>query len=143
MLGAAPLLEKQLPGIVIDCKIGRQMSQASEIVNQLRVDGKLGNRLIIQLGTNGSFPTNKLDSLLRSLEKIEHILLINTRVPRPWEDEVNTALSEVGAKYKNVTLIDWHTASRNKDSYFYEDGVHLTSEGAEQYASLLIDAMKP
>ncbi len=143
ILGAAPLLEKQLPGIVIDCKIGRQMSQASEIVNQLRVDSKLGHKLIIQLGTNGAFPANKLDALLRSLEDLEHILLINTRVPRPWEDEVNTTLSEVGAKYKNVTLIDWHTASRNKDSYFYEDGVHLTSEGAEQYASLLIDAMKP
>ncbi|WP_127581869.1 acyltransferase family protein [Paenibacillus koleovorans] len=143
LLDVAPYLEKLLPGIVVEGKIGRQMAQASSIVDQLKSEGRLGNRVIIELGTNGAFSKKQLESLLHSLCDVQQVLLVNTRVPRPWEGEVNTMLAEVADHYANTKLVDWHSASENKDSFFYSDGVHLNKDGAQYYASMLADAMDP
>ncbi|MFE5321527.1 hypothetical protein ACFQ88_22725 [Paenibacillus sp. NPDC056579] len=143
MLDIEPYLEKFLPGIVIDGEVGRQMSQAKDIVAQLKANGKLGDVLLLQLGTNGTFSEKTLVSLLQSLEDVRQIVLVNTRVPRPWESDVNAILSKTAAKFSNVTLVDWYTASANKDTYFAPDGVHLGAEGAKAYASLVAGAVKP
>ncbi|MFM1652114.1 acyltransferase family protein [Brevibacillus sp. B_LB10_24] len=143
MLDVAPYLEKLLPGIVVDAKIGRQMSQAPEVVAKLKAEGKLGNRVIIELGTNGSFTKNQLMSLLHSLGDPEQIILVNTRVPRPWEGVVNSTITEVAALFPHITLVDWYAASAGKSSFFEPDGVHLNHEGAQFYASLLAKAIAP
>lgn len=143
MLDVAPYLEKLLPGIVIDAKIGRQMSQAPDVVEKLKAKGLLGNRVIIELGTNGSFSKKQLEKLLQSLGGVEQIILVNTRVPKPWESVVNAALAEVAASYPHTSLIDWYTASAGNSSYFYNDGVHLNPEGSKVYAALLAKAVRP
>ncbi|WP_240159714.1 acyltransferase family protein [Paenibacillus aceris] len=141
ILDAAPFLEKNLPGIVIDGKVGRQMVQAQEVVNQLKANGKLGNCVIIELGTNGAFNSEELRTLLSSLSEVQQIFLVNTRVPRKWQDTVNSALKEVAAEYRNATLIDWYSASQGKENFFTKDGVHLQQEGAKFYADLVTKAM--
>ncbi|WP_019120411.1 acyltransferase family protein [Brevibacillus massiliensis] len=143
LLDVAPYLEKLLPGIVIDAKIGRQMSQAPEVVAKLKAEGKLGNRVIIELGTNGSFTKNQLISLLQSLGDPQQVILVNTRVPRPWEGVVNSTITEVAALFPHITLVDWYAASAGKSSFFAPDGVHLNREGAQFYASLLAKAIAP
>ncbi len=142
ILDASPYLEKYLPGIEIDGKVGRQMYQAQSVVNQLKVEGRLGNRVIIELGTNGSFSTKQLQELLTSLEDAKQILLVNVRVPRKWQDTVNIDLKTVAAEFPNTTLVDWFSASKGKNSYFSEDGVHLTEEGANYYASLISEVIQ-
>lgn len=142
ILDAAPYLEKFLPGIVIDGKVGRQMSQAQEVVDHLKTSGKLGSRIIIELGTNGPFNTKQLRELLTSLGDVQQIVLVNTRVPRKWQDTVNSALMEVAEDFHNVTLVDWYSSSEGKNTYFYDDGVHLKREGAEYYASLIAKAVQ-
>lgn len=137
MLDIAPHLEKLLPGIAVDAKIGRQMSQAPGVVTDLKENGQLGKIVIIELGTNGSFSEKQLLKLLQSLGDVDHIILINARVPKPWESVVNETLASVAATYPNATLIDWYTASAGKDSFFYKDGVHLNSEGSQFYAQLV------
>uniref|UniRef100_UPI0035933BE1 acyltransferase family protein n=1 Tax=Paenibacillus polymyxa TaxID=1406 RepID=UPI0035933BE1 len=142
ILDAAPFLEKQLPGIVIDGKVGRQMSQAKDVLDGLRAQGKLGNKIIIELGTNGVFNRSQLKSLLASLQDSRHIYLITTRVPRGWQNTVNDNLREIAGEFQNVRLIDWYSASENRNDLFYDDGVHLKPEGAQYYASFLMDAIK-
>ncbi|GMX63208.1 acyltransferase family protein [Paenibacillus elgii] len=142
LLGTAAQLEKQLPGIVIDGKVGRQLSQAQEVVDRLRSKGKLGSRIILELGTNGAFSKKQLESLLHSLADAEQIVLVNTRVPRPWEGTVNDMLKEASGRLANTTLVDWHAASAGKASFFAADGVHLNAAGAEYYASLLAKAVR-
>jgi len=137
ILDAQPYLEKWLPGIVVDGKIGRQMSQATGVVESLKASGKLGDRIIIELGTNGSFNSKQLRKLLDSLSDAKEIWLVNTRVPRKWQDTVNSALKKAAGDYDNVKLIDWYTASKGRDSFFYKDGVHLKPSGADYYAKLL------
>ncbi|KPV58179.1 acyltransferase [Paenibacillus sp. A3] len=143
LLGTAAQLEKQLPGIVIDGKVGRQLAHAQEVADRLRSKGKLGSRIIIELGTNGAFSKKQLESLLHSLADAEQIVLVNTRVPRPWEGTVNDMLKEASGRFANTTLVDWHAASAGKASFFAADGVHLNADGAEYYASLLAKAVQP
>ncbi|USG68268.1 acetyltransferase [Brevibacillus ruminantium] len=143
MLDIAPYLQDLLPGITIDGKVGRQMSQAKEVIDQLKSKGRLGDVVIIELGTNGTFSEKTLVTLLHSLENVQQIVLVNTRVPRPWERDVNSTLEEAVKQFSNVTLVDWYSASAGKDSYFTQDGVHLIEEGAKAYASLVAEAIKP
>lgn len=141
MLDVAPELERLLPGILIDGKIGRQMTQAQAIVNSLKEQGRLGNTVVIELGTNGAFSEEQLNSLLTSLKDVERIILINTRVPRTWQDKVNADLKQAALNTPNAVLVDWYSASKDRDSLFSPDGVHLTPEGSKYYAALLSQAI--
>ncbi|WP_430353573.1 SGNH/GDSL hydrolase family protein [Viridibacillus arvi] len=141
IVGVAPYLEELLPGILVDGKVGRQMIQAEETVKQLQTEGKLGGKIIIELGTNGLFNSNQLRNLL-SLLSDKQIFIVNTRVPREWENTVNNTISEVAPEFKNTTIIDWYVASEGKENYFYQDGIHLKPEGAKFYASLILKAIK-
>jgi hypothetical protein len=118
------------------------MSQAEDVLDGLRAQGKLGHKIIIELGTNGVFNQSQLKSLLASLQDSRHIYLITTRVPRGWQNTVNDNLREIAGEFQNVRLIDWYSASENRNDLFYDDGVHLKPEGAQYYASFLIDAIK-
>ncbi|MED1011542.1 acyltransferase family protein [Bacillus mycoides] len=137
MIDIAPYLKNTFPNIRIDAKIGRQMSQAIPAVEQLKNEGNLGSNVIIGLGTNGAFTKEQLASLIEVIGNEHKIILINTRVPRPWESLVNEKLKEAASSYKNVVLVDWYSASAGNKAYFEPDGVHLTKIGAEAYAALV------
>ncbi|NUC20339.1 acetyltransferase (plasmid) [Bacillus mycoides] len=137
MIDITPYLKNTFPNIRIDAKIGRQMSQAILAVEQLKNEGNLGSHVIIGLGTNGAFTKEQLASLIEVIGNERKIILINTRVPRPWESLVNEKLKEAASSYKNVVLVDWYSASAGNKAYFEPDGVHLTKIGAEAYAALV------
>lgn len=137
MIDITPYLKNTFPNIRIDAKIGRQMSQAIPAVEQLKNEGNLGSNIIIGLGTNGAFTKEQLASLIEVIGNERKIILINTRVPRPWESLVNEKLKEAASSYKNVVLVDWYSASAGNKAYFEPDGVHLTKIGAEAYAALV------
>lgn len=141
MLDAAPFLEKMLPGIVVDGKVGRQMRQAGETVDRLKAQGRLGDRIIIELGTNGPFNKRQLKSLLQSLGSDKRVLLVNTRVPRQWEAAVNRDIAEVANEFSNAAVVDWYSASKGNNGFFSRDGVHLNSSGSEFYATLLVKTL--
>ncbi|MFD3445911.1 acyltransferase family protein [Microbacteriaceae bacterium 4G12] len=142
MIDVSPYLKNAFPTITIDAKIGRQMSEAIATVDRMKKEGTLGNQVIIGLGTNGAFTTEQITSLIQSIGKERKIVLVNTRVPRPWESVVNNKLKEAAANSSNVTLVDWHSASAGKKAYFEPDGTHLKKAGAEAYASLVVKQIK-
>lgn len=142
ILGAEPYLKKNFPGIIIDGELGRQMNQAQDVVNRLKAEGKLGSCVIIELGSNGPFKLEQFRTLLTSLGDVRQIVIINTRVPKRWQDTVNADLAKAAAEFPKATLVDWYAASQGQDSYFYKDGVHLSPQGAEYYASLISNAVK-
>ena len=141
MIDITPYLKNTFPDIRIDAQIGRQLSKAIPVVEQLKNEGNLGNYVIIGLGTNGVFTTEQLVSLIKLIGNEHKIIFINTRVPRPWESIVNERLKVTVTKYPNVTLVDWYAASAGKKDYFAPDGVHLTNVGAEAYAVLVAKAV--
>ncbi|OOL11159.1 acetyltransferase [Bacillus cereus] len=141
MIDITPYLKNTFPDIRIDAQIGRQLSKAIPVVEQLKNEGNLGNYVIIGLGTNGAFTTEQLVSLIKLIGNERKIIFINTRVPRPWESIVNERLKVTVTKYPNVTLVNWYAASAGKKDYFAPDGVHLTNVGAEAYAVLVAKAV--
>ncbi|MGD0311200.1 MAG: acyltransferase family protein [Acidimicrobiales bacterium] len=141
MVDAAPYLQQSLPGIDIDAQVGLQLDQVQAVVSQLRSEGVVGNRLIVELGTNGPYSADQLVELLNSLGPMHRIVLVNTHVPRPWQQQVNATIASVAQTYPNTVVVDWNTASAAYPQYFYPDGVHLDPAGAKYYASLIIQAL--
>ncbi len=141
MIDAAPYLQRLLPGITIDAVVGRQLYQTPAVIAELKEHGQLGSRVILELGNNGPYSRAQLISLLRSLNGAKEILLVNTRVPRPWQDQVNRLLASVVKTYPNAVLVNWYDASQGHANFFYPDGVHLDPQGASFYASLLADTL--
>ena len=113
MVDAAPYLKEMLPGIVVDAQVGQQLYQVQAEVPQLKSAGDIGDRLILELGTNGYYSVTQLDNLLTSLGPMTKIVLVNTRVPQPWEQPVNQTIATVAQSHPNVTLVDWYDDSAN------------------------------
>lgn len=143
MVEVGPELKKLFPDIVVDGKIGRQMYQAPQIVKNLKDQGTLGNTVIIELGANGAFTEKQFTDILELLGGDRQIVIINTRVPKPWESVVNQVLAQAAADAPNIKLVDWYSASNGHNEYFYADGVHLKEAGAQAYAALVADAVNP
>ena len=55
MIDAAPYLRQLLPGITIDAIEGQQLYELADEAPKLRAEDAVGNRLILELGTNGPF----------------------------------------------------------------------------------------
>lgn len=142
IIGVEPYLKEVLPKIVVDGKEGRQMSQARDVIDKLQAQGKLGDQIILELGTNGPFKKQQLRSLLESLSDKEQVLLVTTRVPKDWQDAVNANIQSVADEFSNVDVVDWYAASKDKADYFYQDGVHLKPDGSRYFASLLVEALQ-
>ncbi len=141
MLDAKPYLKELLPGINVQGKVSRQLYEAPALVAQLKAKGTLGNRIIVELGTNGPFTRGQLVSLLKSFGNVKRIVLVNTRVPRPWQNVVNQTIAQVAKTFPNTTMVNWYADSAGKNAYFYPDGVHLNPTGAQVYAKLLANAV--
>ncbi len=142
MLDAKPYLQRMLPGINVQGKVGRQLYKTPPLIAKLKQAGTLGNRVIIELGTNGSFTRSQLVSLLRSLGPVKRIVLVNTRVPQPWQNVVNQTLAQVAKTFPHTVLVNWYRDSANHNSWFYSDGVHLVPVGAQHYARFLVKALE-
>lgn len=142
MIGIEPYLKEKLPEITVDGKVGRQMSQATKVIHDLNAQGKLGEQIVIELGTNGPFNKEQLRSLLQSLADAKRVILVTARVPKGWEDTVNRNIKEAAEEFSNTTVLDWYAASAGKDDYFYKDGVHLKPDGGRYYASLIVEALQ-
>jgi hypothetical protein len=142
LINPAQYLKKSYPNININAKVSRQMRDANSIITGLKSANQLGTIVIIELGTNGPFPKKTLTDLINTIGKDKKILLVNTRVPRPWESDVNKMLANVSKKYSHTAIIDWYVTSAGHSEYFVKDGVHLKPEGAKAYALMIEKAIE-
>ncbi|MGE6516680.1 acyltransferase family protein [Lysinibacillus sphaericus] len=141
MIDIATSLHKVYPNITIDGKIGRQVSQAVKLSPNYASFNQPNNAVIIQLGTNGYFSNDQMETLLGAFSNAD-IYLVNTRVPRSWEGKVNKALLQKAQEHDNITLIDWHAAASNHPEFFAPDGVHLEQKGIDTLTNLIQQSIK-
>jgi peptidoglycan/LPS O-acetylase OafA/YrhL len=141
MIDAAPYLRKLLPGIAIDALVGQQLYQVQDDVAKLRREGVVGNRLVLELGTNGPYSLIALNNLIRSFGPMEKVVLINTLVGRPWEQFVNQTIAAEAKKHSNITVVNWFVLGGRHPAYLYPDGIHLLPTGAQYYAGLIAAAV--
>ncbi|MDP2013608.1 MAG: hypothetical protein Q8L05_05220 [Actinomycetota bacterium] len=139
MLGAREALHEV--GVQkIDAKVSRQASTAAGLLRE-RGSG-LQRRVVIHLGTNGSFTKEICRSIMKAVGPDRRVFLVNIKVPRRWEESNNKAIDRCAAIHADqVTLVDWHRASTRHPQWLYSDGLHLRPLGARGYARLIADAI--
>ena len=85
----------------------------------------------MQLGTNGTVNPDDFDRMMDVLKGVKRVVIVNAKVPRPWEDQVNEVLADGVKKYKSTAvLVDWHNIAADHPEFFWDDGIHLRPEGA-------------
>jgi peptidoglycan/LPS O-acetylase OafA/YrhL len=141
LLGARYGLWFDIPGVFIDAVVGRQAGTLPSGLTQLRTNGELGRDVVIHVGDNGLFLRSTLDTALSELSDRHRVVLVTIRVPRRWQDPVDSLLRSVAAGHRNVVIADWYQASAGHPEYFVRDGVHLTSPGIAAFAGLIAHAL--
>ena len=140
MVGASSSIQAIVPNIYIDAEVGRQFTVAMDRAVDLDSQGLLGNCVIIELGTNGSFNLEKGQELINYLGPNRTIFWVNVYCIAPhvtWQDDANEKISALANANANVSVIDWAFVAMGHSEWFYDDGVHLNSDGQQAYADMV------
>lgn len=137
-LGASPSFKKLQKNVVIDAKISRQVCQGLDVAKKLDKKNKLGNIVIISLGTNGNFNPVTGQELIDYIGTDRTIFWINAYGKElDFQKEVNHTIREMAKKNKNVHLIPWADEAKKHPDWFYQDGIHLNPKGQEGFAKFI------
>ena len=129
-LGASVAFQQQCENAVVDAKISRQVVQALDVAKQLDKKHKLGDIVIIALGTNSNFNSKSGQKLIDYLGKDRTIYWIDTYGKHlDIQKDVNNTIQRVVAANKNVQRIYWSKEGEKHPDWFYQDGVHLNPHG--------------
>ncbi|MFC1414999.1 acyltransferase family protein [Streptacidiphilus sp. N1-12] len=141
LLAAAPALQQARPGVDIEAVVGRQMDTAPGLLRQLAEEGGLRPVVVVALGTNGTVAPSTLDRIAELTGPGRTLALVTVHVPRPWQNQVNTALARFARTHPGTVLVPWNAAATGHPDALYPDRTHPRSEGAPLYATTLLTAL--
>lgn len=142
-LGASPSFKEIYKDAVIDAKVSRQVSKGIDVAKELNKNGQLGSTVIIALGTNGNFNEATGQELIDYLGADRTIYWINAYGKKlDIQDDVNKTIKDLADKNDNVHLISWAKKAKKHSDWFYQDGIHLNSEGQKGYAEFVSEAIE-
>lgn len=148
MLGSAGALRKELPGCYIDAAVSRYVGDGVKVAEDLKANGKLGQIVLIHLGTNGPIAGSEryekhTKKLLEVLGPDRDIFWVNFYCPETtWQDTNNAYLSNIICGYhSNVHLINWYGLVHNRPELLVADRIHPNNEGIKLYGELVKEAM--
>ena len=81
--------------------------------------------------------------MLDTLKGVPNVLLVNVRVPRSWQAEVNSELNAAVARHPGVKLVDWFGFSGPHGDWFESDHTHLKEAGMAAFADMIVGAIPP
>jgi hypothetical protein len=142
MLGAAYQMASVLGSVDVDAAVGRQMNVVLQILQYRKEQGLLADVVIVQVGNNGPITEDQFDEMMQLLSGVKQVLVLNVKVPLPWEGPNNQIIQAGTARYRNATFLDWHATSVNRPELFWSDNDHLRPEGAEVYVGLIASAIR-
>jgi len=138
MLGASPALTRDLQGeVFVDARVGRQVDECLAILRVWRDQGLLGDVVVVHIGNNGTFDEDQMNQMREILAAAPKVIFLNNKVPRRWEGPNNEIIANGITSMPNAVLIDWKAEGDAHPELFAKDGMHLGSEGATFYASLI------
>ena len=140
MLGAANVLTER--GITVDALKSRPFRQALEICNYLKSVNRLGEIVVIHLGTNNYVDQKTLDEIMVPLSEVNTVVFVTNYVPtRKWQTSNNKLIRAMPEIYGNVKILDWYTVAKAHPEYLYGDEIHLNPTGQAVYADLIMQAI--
>jgi peptidoglycan/LPS O-acetylase OafA/YrhL len=147
MLGAAKDLQQVLPNCYINAEVSRYVGGGIPVAKELEEQGKLGNLVVLALGTNGPIAgqeryEEQTKQLLELLGPTRHIFWVNVYGPDlEWQDTNNNYIAKLAAEHSNVAVIDWYSLVAPHPDWLADDGIHPNGQGTGQYAKLVHDRM--
>ena len=141
MLGAAGELASR--GYTVDAQESRQFSDGRAVVEQLRDAGRLGDVVVVHLGTNGNINPDDLTAMMDALAGVPQVLLLTIDVDRDWTAGNNDLIFSAASTYPNVSVLYWaDLADSCPGDCFQSDGFHLRPDGQVYYAALIDGALE-
>ena len=137
MIGAAGELEQTIDSLSIEADVGLQAPAAIDILRKRRDAGRLGEVVVVHIGSNGAFSEEQFEEMMEVLADVHRVAFVNVKVPRAWEQPNNSLLAEEVQQYPNTVLVDWYAASARRPELFVNDGIHLRYEGQRVYTELI------
>jgi peptidoglycan/LPS O-acetylase OafA/YrhL len=137
MLGAKTQLEAA--GFVVDAAESRQGAQVVETLARLRAAGRLGNTVVIHIGTNGEVSDDTFAKIMANLppEEVKSVWFLTVRADLAWIDGNNQRILSLPGKYPNVHIGYWGDLVPSVPG-MSKDGIHLKTDAAKQaYADLI------
>lgn len=141
ILGIRTKLAEHLPIARINARVGRQIGELIQVVQQDRV-GLEKSTVIFDLGNNNHLVESDVRTLFELVKSQPKIIVVDTAVPRSWRADNNRIIRKVIADYPQAQLVDWESLSRNHPEYFAPDGVHLDGTGSDVYVNGILEALK-
>jgi peptidoglycan/LPS O-acetylase OafA/YrhL len=129
------------PRLTLNARVGRQAGEIVDLLHQYAAHGGLPDDVVLQVGNNGPVYSDDLERLHDALKGVPHVFLVNVEVPRSWQDEVNSALSEAAGNWGQAQLVDWHAVADSHGG-ITTDGIHLTEKGIELYSRLVAASVR-
>ena len=143
-LGAAPSFKKIYRHAVIDAKISRQVRHGLEVAKKMKKKNKLGDIVIISLGTNGTFNSATGQELIDYLGKDRTIYWIDAYGKGlDIQKEVNSTIRKLVKENSNVHLIPWSEEGKKHPGWFYQDGTHLNLKGQDGFTQYITKNLEP
>lgn len=138
LLEAKATLERRLPDAAIDAEVGRQFKELLAVAQSLRDSGRLGQEVILQMGNNGPVTSSEFDQIMDVLKGAKRVVVINVKVPRPWEPTNNAMFAEGVGRWPNAVLLDWHKQGAAHPELFADDGTHMGPTGVIIFVELIL-----
>lgn len=123
-------------GIRAEGRVGAQFYDGVDHVQWLRLQHDLSRKVIIALGTNGAISYGQIYEMMGLLSHVNRVYFVTVHADRSWTAEANGMMRFAKNHWKKVELIDWAAASESHPEWF-EDGIHPTVTGCENYARLI------
>ena len=133
VLGAKNGFKKGFTLAGFDAKVGRQAPDLKVAIWLYAAKNAAKNDVVFNIGVNGTLRPKHMSLILKKLRPAQRVVVINTSVPRVWQDHNNALIAEWAAKYPNVRIADWDKTSTGHPEYFTPDGIHLTAKGVKAF----------
>ena len=138
MLGAAPQLAER--NFTVDAKESRAFVSGLDTILNLEQSGRLGDQVVVHLGTNGPIGQSDMDRMMDALAGVPTVVLLTNDVDRDYTAGNNAIIYDAVNRYPNVYVLDWQgLAPSCPGNCFYDDDLHLRPDGATYYAQLIQD----
>lgn len=126
--------------IAINAEESRPFAQAVSVVKAYKAQKRLGDVVVIHLGTNNSsIPDAQFERLMELLSDRRLVLFLNAKSDKEEAcDAVNRALLRQAAGGANARVLDWNAVGAAHPELFYEDRTHLRPGGARFYAESIL-----
>ncbi len=83
MIGAAGALEQTIDNLSIEADVGLQGPAAIDILRKRRDADRLGEVVVVHIGSNGAFSEEQFEEMMEVLTDVRRVVFVNVRSHAP------------------------------------------------------------